>query len=284
MLKKLKAIGFLGAVILFVVIFGIGVLVCYDPTKTVWEIIWLPLLIAAVVVAITTIIFAIIFGMIKRKFINKHREIAKVIGNKSISEITTATKDAIKSFKKYSPPLSNQEGSPGVDYMEKLGEEQPALGTPRIPDKAAELLKCTQCGSHEFKRDHRHLTCLYCNSEFIYNLDGTITEKTIVQGNTTGFNDGQRKAFNEALSYLEASPFSRYGLIEQLKEDKIPFLDATFAVDHLKVDWYEQAYREAKDYLRIRTYTLEDLTEQLKYDRFSYEQAEYGATKALQGK
>ena len=128
------------------------------------------------------------------------------------------------------------------------------------------------------------MICLYCNSEFIYNFDGTITEKTIVQGNTTGFTDSQRKAFNEALSYLEAGAFSRYGLIEQLKEDKIPFLDANFAVDHLKVDWFEQAYREAKDFLKIRSFTLEEMIEQLKYDRFSYEQAEYGATKALQGK
>ena len=269
MLAKIKAIAFLIAFILFIIIFGIGVLFTYDATKSPWEIVWLPLLVATVIVGIIAIIFGIIFSSIKRKFINKHREIAKVIGNKSISEITTATKDAIKSFKKYSPPLSNQEGSPEVDYMEKLEQPSSASGSARIPEKAAELLKCTQCGSHEFKRDHRHLTCLYCNSEFIYNFDGTITEKTIVQGNTTGFTDSQRKAFNEALSYLEAGAFSRYGLIEQLKEDSIPFLDANFAVDHLKVDWYEQAYREAKDYLKIRTYTLEEMIEQLKEDRFS---------------
>ncbi|MBR6332190.1 MAG: Ltp family lipoprotein [Dehalococcoidales bacterium] len=284
MLNRIKAIAFLGAVILFVIIFGIGLLVSYDASKNIWDTVWPPLLVASVVVGIIIIIFSVIFGMIKRKFIDKHREIAKVLGNKSISEITTATKDAIKSFKTYSPPLSNQEGTPGVDYMEKLGQEEKRIGADKIAEKAAELLRCTQCGSHEFKRDHRHLTCLYCNSEFIYNFDGTITEKTIVQGNTTGFTDSQRKAFNEALSYLEAGAFSRYGLIEQLKEDNIPFLDANFAVDHLKVDWFEQAYREAKDFLKIRSFTLEEMIEQLKYDRFSYEQAEYGATKALQGK
>ena len=160
MLNRIKAIAFLGAVILFVIIFGIGLLVSYDASKNIWDTVWPPLLVASVVVGIIIIIFSVIFGMIKRKFIDKHREIAKVLGNKSISEITTATKDAIKSFKTYSPPLSNQEGTPGVDYMEKLGQEEKRIGADKIAEKAAELLRCTQCGSHEFKRDHRHLTCL----------------------------------------------------------------------------------------------------------------------------
>ena len=62
------------------------------------------------------------------------------------------------------------------------------------------------------------------------------------------------------------SGFSRDGLIKQLSS---PYgsgytkADATFAVDHLNVDWNQQAVRSAKDYLSMTHFSRAGLIEQL---------------------
>jgi hypothetical protein len=60
--------------------------------------------------------------------------------------------------------------------------------------------------------------------------------------------------------------FSRAGLIDQLSSsagDGYTKADATFAVDHVHVNWNQQAVRSAKDYLAMSHFSRAGLIEQL---------------------
>ena len=62
----------------------------------------------------------------------------------------------------------------------------------------------------------------------------------------------QANAVGAAQDYLGFKGFSRAGLIDQLSSkagDGYKLKDATFAVDHIKVDWNKEAVKSAKDYL-----------------------------------
>ena len=56
----------------------------------------------------------------------------------------------------------------------------------------------------------------------------------------------QEQAVAKAESYLELTAFSRKGLIEQLRFEQFSKADATFAVDHITVNWKEQAAKKAQ--------------------------------------
>ena len=96
----------------------------------------------------------------------------------------------------------------------------------------------------------------------------------------------QEQAIGAAESYLEFSAFSRKGLIRQLSSDAgegFSVADATFAVDHLKVNWNEQAAKAAKSYLEMSHFSRSGLIRQLESDAgegFTHKQAVYGVTKA----
>jgi hypothetical protein len=96
----------------------------------------------------------------------------------------------------------------------------------------------------------------------------------------------QEQAIGAAQNYLEFSAFSRAGLIKQLSSkygDGFTVKDATFAVDHITVDWNEQAAKAAKNYLEVSHFSRSGLIKQLtsKYgDQFTRAQAEYGVKKA----
>ncbi|WP_430297756.1 Ltp family lipoprotein [Sinomonas sp. B1-1] len=89
----------------------------------------------------------------------------------------------------------------------------------------------------------------------------------------------QQNALRKAKSYLDYSAFSRTGLIGQLEFEKYSTADATWAVDHVTVDWNEQAAKKAKDYLKFTSFSHSGLVDQLIFEGFTPEQAEYGATK-----
>ena len=97
---------------------------------------------------------------------------------------------------------------------------------------------------------------------------------------------GQKNALESAKQYLETQAFSRKGLIEQLSSkygEGYSKADATWAVDHLKVNWNEQAYRAAKEYLDTMPFSRAGLIQQLESPAgggFTHAQAVYGATKA----
>jgi len=97
---------------------------------------------------------------------------------------------------------------------------------------------------------------------------------------------GQSNALESAKQYLETQAFSRKGLIKQLSSkygEGYSKADATWAVDHLKVNWNEQAYRAAKQYLDTMPFSRAGLIQQLESsagEGFTHAQAVYGATKA----
>jgi hypothetical protein len=96
----------------------------------------------------------------------------------------------------------------------------------------------------------------------------------------------QVQAIGSAESYLSFTAFSRKGLIRQLSSDAgegFSVADATFAVDHVKVNWNEQAAKSAESYLKMSHFSRSGLIRQLESDAgegFTHKQAVYGVTKA----
>ena len=89
----------------------------------------------------------------------------------------------------------------------------------------------------------------------------------------------QEQALRKAKNYLDLMPFSRRGLIDQLKFEGFNNEDATYAVDKIKVSWKEQALRKAKDYLDIMAFSRKGLIDQLIFDGFTTEDATYAVDK-----
>lgn len=90
----------------------------------------------------------------------------------------------------------------------------------------------------------------------------------------------QKNALRQAENYLRTQGFSRAGLIKQLEFEKYTIEDATWAVDHLTVDWKEQAAKKAKQYLETQAFSHDGLVKQLEFEGFTPEEAEHGATAA----
>lgn len=92
---------------------------------------------------------------------------------------------------------------------------------------------------------------------------------------------GQENAIEQAESYLDGQGFSRQGLIDQLSSeyaDGFSVADATFAVDHIDVDWNAEAVEQAKSYLDGQAFSRQGLIDQLSSsyaDQFTVEQATY---------
>jgi host cell surface-exposed lipoprotein len=97
------------------------------------------------------------------------------------------------------------------------------------------------------------------------------------------YTTAQENAIGSAEAYLSVSGFSRAGLIQQLSSsygDGYSKADATFAVNHLDVDWNQQAVRSARDYLSTSHFSRAGLIEQLSSpygDGYTKAQAIYAA-------
>ena len=87
---------------------------------------------------------------------------------------------------------------------------------------------------------------------------------------------GQRNARESAEAYLRFSAFSRTGLIEQLEYEGYSFEDASYAVDAVEVDWFEQAVKSADSYLEYSSFSRDGLLDQLLYEGFTEAEAAYG--------
>jgi hypothetical protein len=93
----------------------------------------------------------------------------------------------------------------------------------------------------------------------------------------------QQNAIRSAESYLEMSGFSRAGLIDQLSSeygDGFSVEDATYAVDHVTVDWNAEAVESAQSYLDMSGFSRAGLIDQLSSeygDQYTPEQAAYAA-------
>jgi Host cell surface-exposed lipoprotein len=92
--------------------------------------------------------------------------------------------------------------------------------------------------------------------------------------------NSQEQAVGKAQDYLDYSAFSRSGLIEQLEYEGFSKKDATFAVNHISVNWNKQAAQKAEDYLDYSHFSRSGLIDQLEFEGYTHSQAVYGVTKA----
>ena len=112
------------------------------------------------------------------------------------------------------------------------------------------------------------------------------TQKPAPTKTTPALTAGQEQAIGKAQDYLSFSAFSRKGLIKQLSSEYgegFSVADATFAVDHITVNWNEQAAKKAKEYLAMQHFSRQGLIHQLESaygEQFTHRQAVYGVTKA----
>ena len=96
----------------------------------------------------------------------------------------------------------------------------------------------------------------------------------------------QEQAVGSAEDYLRSGAFSRAGLIQQLSSaygEGFSKADATYAVDHITVDWNEQAAKSARAYLQVQHFSRAGLIQQLESsygEGFTHAQAVYGVNKA----
>ena len=93
----------------------------------------------------------------------------------------------------------------------------------------------------------------------------------------------QEQAIRAAGEYLNTTAFSRKGLIDQLSSAYgagFSRADATFAVDHITVDWDQQAVTAAREYLATMSFSRSGLIRQLESEyggKFTHAQAVHGA-------
>ena len=92
----------------------------------------------------------------------------------------------------------------------------------------------------------------------------------------------QRQAIGSAHDYLRYQAFSKQGLIDQLDSkygEGFSKAVATYAVNHIVVNWNKQAVRSAKSYLRFSHFSRAGLIQQLQSpygEKFTHRQAVYG--------
>ncbi|WP_369821716.1 Ltp family lipoprotein [Pseudonocardia sp. EC080610-09] len=94
---------------------------------------------------------------------------------------------------------------------------------------------------------------------------------------TPALSVSRQNAVESAESYLDYSAFSRKGLIDQLEYEEFSTADATYAVDHVTVDWNEQAAKSAKSYMDYSSFSRGSLIDQLEFEGFTAAQAKHGA-------
>jgi len=92
----------------------------------------------------------------------------------------------------------------------------------------------------------------------------------------------QRQAIGSAHDYLRFQAFSKQGLIDQLDSrygSGFSKAVATYAVNHITVNWNYQAVRAARSYLRVMHFSRAGLIQQLQSAygaKFTHTQAVYG--------
>jgi hypothetical protein len=83
---------------------------------------------------------------------------------------------------------------------------------------------------------------------------------------TPHYTMSQQQAIGSAKDYLSTQAFSHKGLIKQLSSkygEGFSRADATFAVNHIQVNWNKEAVQSAKDYLSTQHFSRAGLIQQL---------------------
>lgn len=128
--------------------------------------------------------------------------------------------------------------------------------------------KCTKVGQTETVKSLK-FTCIKSGNKLTWNKGTKVS--TSIKESVNQFN-----AKRKAATYLSLSPFSRSGLIEQLKYEGFNDSDATYGVDAQKADWAAQAVKAAKNYLKLTAFSRSDLIEQLEYEGYTNAEATFG--------
>ncbi|MCZ3366624.1 MULTISPECIES: Ltp family lipoprotein [Methanobacterium] len=102
------------------------------------------------------------------------------------------------------------------------------------------------------------------------------TDTSSSDSSVTSATVGQEQAAKKAQEYLDTMPFSRSGLIKQLKFEGFTQQEAVYGVDQTGADWNEQAAKKAQSYLDTMSFSRSGLIKQLKFEGFTQQQAEYG--------
>lgn len=87
---------------------------------------------------------------------------------------------------------------------------------------------------------------------------------------------GKSNALRRALSYLDYTPFSKSGLIKQLKFEGFSSSEAKYAVKNCGANWNKQSVSKAKQYLETTAFSKSGLIKQLKFEGFTSKQAKHG--------
>ena len=87
---------------------------------------------------------------------------------------------------------------------------------------------------------------------------------------------GQKNALRSAEGYLKTMPFSKTGLIEQLKFSGFSIEDATYGANNSGADWKAQAVKAAEAYLKTMPFSKTRLIEQLEFSGYTHDQAVFG--------
>lgn len=90
---------------------------------------------------------------------------------------------------------------------------------------------------------------------------------------------GENNALSKAKSYLDTMPFSKKGLIKQLKFDGFSSKEAKYGANKCGANWKKQAEAKAKKYLSTMAFSKKGLIKQLKYDEFTNKEAKYGVNR-----
>ena len=127
------------------------------------------------------------------------------------------------------------------------------------------------------------LTCLLTFNALPSNAAGLIhssnSQSKIKAGIHPSSTVSQKNAVRKAQEYLAYQAFSKKGLIDQLKFEGFSTKDATYAVNHITVNWNKQAAKKAKEYLKYQSFSRSGLIDQLVFEGFTQSQATYGVNK-----
>ena len=151
-------------------------------------------------------------------------------------------------------------------------EEDPQEQIARLEEKVASLeveLENAQKKSQTWKNMY------YSLKEEYDRLTGA-TQSGDASEETTA----KAKALQTALSLLSANPYSKEGLITQLKLSGLSEEDALFGANSCGADWTEQAARKGRAFLASSSFSLDGLVSQLVLAGFTSEEASEGARRA----
>ena len=84
----------------------------------------------------------------------------------------------------------------------------------------------------------------------------------------------------EKVSAHDNAYVNNSSVVVLLRYEGYSLQNATYAVDHVKVNWMVQAARSAQEYLSMEAFSRSGLIEQLEYEGYTSSQAVYGVNHA----